>query len=47
MKLHRKIKQSKRAILYKIYDITFKGISPNLKEEFIIYDLSRYDDEGF
>ena len=32
MNLHRKVKQTKRAILYKIYDITFKGLSPNLNE---------------
>jgi hypothetical protein len=31
MKLHRKVKQFKRVILYKIYDITFKGFSPNPK----------------
>jgi hypothetical protein len=40
MKMHSKIKQFKRVILYKIYDITFKGVSPNLKEEFVIYDMS-------
>lgn len=31
MKMHRRVKQFKRVILYKIYDITFKGVSPNLK----------------
>lgn len=45
MKLHRKVKQFKRVILYKIYDITFKGVSPNLSEEFKIYDLSEERDE--
>lgn len=44
MKLHRKVKQFKRVILYKIYDITFKGVSPNLSEEFKIYDLSEERD---
>lgn len=41
MNLHRKVKQYKRVILYKIYDITFKSLTPNLKEVFSIYDHSR------
>jgi len=32
MKMHMKIKQLKRTILYKIYDITFRGYAPDLKE---------------
>lgn len=32
MNLHRKVKKNKRAIIYRIYDITFKGVSSNLQE---------------
>lgn len=40
MKLHMKVKQLKRTILYKIYDITFKGYTPDLKEQFTIFDIT-------
>ena len=40
MNLHRKVKESKRVVIYRIYDIKFKGISPNLAEEFVITDIT-------
>lgn len=40
MNLHRKVKQ-KRVILYKIHDIKFKGLTPDLEEIFTIYDISK------
>lgn len=40
MRLHSKIKPFKKEIVFKIYDITFKGVTPNVNEVFVIYALS-------
>lgn len=40
MNLHRKVKEEKRSIIYRIYDIVFKGITPDLREEFTLYDVT-------
>ena len=40
MRLHSKVKPFKKEIVFRIYDITFKGVTPNVNEIFIIYALS-------